>query len=662
MPEMLPWLVLQSSSEPSMTQVAVGFCIVFAAAVYVGFLLIRRRDEGLPEQQRVVRDQVRGALDEGYPTHRFDAAVIRGEIIADTLADRLRDLFQRASTEEPETVREAGSEIRRALGRAWREQTAAIPDRVMALAEWAVAVLLFGSVAVATSTLVNTLGWTAGRTTVDEILADTSWALRTAIDWAVHAIGLFPFADTLASLGIAYGILALEQLYQNPWILAGEMLLIAVALLVLERRVNIGYERVDPLGWRGSVVSLLTGLVVIWGVGVAVAAPYRWVFGLGGLEWVGDAIGLVGAVIATVGLVVGGLRWVSGYGDRLVAGVETWRRGVTLLLAARAAGTLLRPVAVLAVAAYLIAGVAGGQLFEVWRAYQGAAIEVKLLLAGLLALVVIGLLFEVRAAAADVRHTVTEVWARERVRAGVALQSMPYIGVVSAFIIAYGWQVPVPLSLVIAILAGVVFKAIVSRYLQARRRYAERERGAPMPASLVVGARTVDTVDGVVHLLAVDGEIYAHERREALIQTGVEVLQRLARGETADPTVEEWYARHLREFGLGDWGETYRIERDRVTGDEVLAGKLPERVRKRVLDHLRDQPGRKASREAILDDVCGDIPQDIVRRRLTEMVLAGGLRERADGTVLLKRDIWAEANQRDLRPSDPGRAVSTLSD
>lgn len=649
----LSWVVLQTGGV-SPTQIVFGLSVVVAAVIWAAFALSRAHDSGLPDDQRVVRDQIRGALDEGYVTKRLEAEAIRtGELVGADLVDEMRTLFEREAVDEPETVREAGGAIRLAFGEAWREKTEWIPGRVLALGEWALAVLVFGSVAVATSLIVSALSFSAGRPSLAKAVTEISEALSTGIKWGVQTLGLFPFADILLSLGLAYGLLAVETLYQHPWVLAAFMISVATALLYLEIRVDLptDHDQTDPVGARMAAAALLGATLLVWAVGTATRLALRPIFGRVGEPWGASLIGGVLALGAILWLVGATKRWLGSRIRRAARAVENARPAVGALVIVRIVASVLRPVGILATGVYVLVVLATGSLARVISAYLTASVAVQLSVAGVALLMITAVLWELRDAAPQVRRALVEVWARERVRAGMALKSMPYIGVFLAFLIFNGFQFPFLLSIVAAALVGMFARIVVSKYLQARRRYAEREDTDRLPSSLVVGVRSVDTAEGAVYLLSVADTLYAHDRLESLVDVGVAALDQRAREGRADPTVAEWYARNLRESGLHGWAQTYRIETDRATESDYLAGKLPERIRKHILAHLREQPGRKSSRDQLVDGVCGDMPDAVVQRRLAEMIIAGGLREHADGTVVLKRDIWvASPGEERLQP------------
>jgi len=651
-----PWILVQTGGV-SMTQVTFGVLVIAAAAVITAFLLVRARDQGLPEDQRVVRDQVRGALEEGSVTKRLDAAAIRaGELDAAALATEIRRLFKQEVTAEPETIREASGEIRTAFGESWREKTEWIPSSALALGEWALAILVFGSIAVATSMIVSALGFTAGRPSVGEVLAEIGEAANTGIEWFVQALGLFPFADFLLSLGLAYGILLLEQIYQHPWVLAALMLAVANALLFLELDVDLptNHDRTEDVTARMAAAAILGGLLVVWAVGTAVRLALDPVFALADQAWIASLLGFLVALAVIVWLLVGTTRWLGERIRRAARGVNTAHPKVVALVVLRLLASILRPVGIVATAIYVAVVLATGSLARVLGAYLTASVEVQLSIAGLALLLVTALLWELREAAPQVRQALTEWGAREQVRLGMAVKSVPYLGVVFAFLVLYGFQVPIMVATVAAALVGMGFRILVSRYVQARRRYAEREDGEVLSSSLVIGARTVNTAEGAVYLLTVADTLYAHDRLDPLVKVGVDAIEQRARGGEADATIAAWYARNLRKFGLHGFAQTYRVKTDRATGSEYLAGKLPERIRKTILTHLREQPGRRSSRDQLVDDVCGEMPDAVVRRRLAEMILAGGLREHADGTVVLKRDIWAASPSEERL--QPGRS------
>jgi hypothetical protein len=638
----LPWVILQGGVTS--TQVVMGFGVILVAVLWTAFSLIKYRDRGLPEEQLVVRDQVRAAIDQGFVTDRIKAAAVRdGQLGRADLATRLQNLFEAEEVAAPETVREAGRDIRRAIAEAWGETVAAVPGRVLALGEWALSILVFGTLAVSTSVVVEALRADPGRPSLDEVFSYVGDGVSEGIDIALTLLGWFPFADTLASLAFAYLILFLDTLWSLPWVLAALLLWTAAVLFILERRVDIG-EQGATLSRRDIVSGLLGAGLFVWLIGAAVAGFLRPFFGLADLAVVADLVGLIVATSVALDVAIWALRqWF-----RRARRVRTRARGdvsdgaVVAVLAVRGFAGVLRPVAIVATATYALAVLWGGNLLTVIGAFLAAEVEVQLTVLGVIVLVTLAVAWEVRDAAPQIRETLAEIWAREAVRLRLALTSAPYFAVVFAFIVFSGWRLPFLLSLVGAAIIGLLARIVLSYYLQARRRYADREQGTRLPSSIVVGVATVETKRGPVHLLSIGETTYAHEDVADLVETGADVIESRARTGGAAPTVAEWYARNVREYGIADYAETYRIQRDPTTGSKYLAGKLPERVRKRVLDHLRSQPGRQSSRERILEDVCADMPDAVVRRRLAEMIVAGGLRERSDGTVVLKTDIWAQ--------------------
>lgn len=625
--------VLQTTGA-SMEHVAIGVLVLLAAGMLVAYTIVTKDDGGLNTDQQTVRDQVRAALDEPASSVRFDAAGIRsGTITRSDLADGLRDAFETDAVDAPETAGQAASEIRNAVGEAWRDATDTIPRHVLALGEWAVLVMVFGTIAVSSGVIIAALGWQAGRMTLGEYLDYLSHVATNGIDLAITLTFHFPYSALLFDLGFAYFVLLFDVVYHHPWLLASVMLLAAAGLFVLERRAGSNVS--DPrLVRKRFIAAAIGGAITVWlagtGVTVILSPALEHTLGVG---WLGHAIGFLVAVAVTIAL-----AWIAVQEGKwrvrhAAQGLDTDTRAVAAVLAGRTLAGLLRPLAIIAVALYVINAIATGTLWAVAHAALTASIEVKLIAAG--STILLGYLIgrELSDAAPQVRRAIVELQARERARANAALTSTPYVGVVFAFLAAWAWQLPILLGVIIAILAGIGFRGAVRVYHRARRRHAERDDTPPPTGSLLAACRTIDTIHGDRYCVTISGTLYAHTNIEELIETSVDVLQARAYGNDPDPTVEEWYARNLREFGLSDYHETYDAQDN--------SGKLPERARKRIVTELRDSPDRRSHRDHLIDDVCSDLPDEITRRRLAEMLTTPALRLHGDGTVRLKKDIWA---------------------
>jgi hypothetical protein len=626
---------LQTGASPG--HIAFGLMVVVAAALAVAALVVKKDDGNLTREQQQIRDQVRAALDEPAATARFSAPDIRsGAITASDIRERLETALTADGSDAPETPRQAYGEIRSALGTAWGEATADIPKHALALGEWALLVVVWGTIAVATGTIITALSWESSRMTLGEYLSYFSTVAANGAEMAVSLAFQFPFADVLWSLGFAYGILLIDAIYHYPWGLAALLLLAAAGMFVLERRLGDGVPE-PTLVRKRFVLGAVGAAIAVWTVGTVVTVFASPLLARGGVGWLGHVLGFLAAVGVAGIFAWIGLQEATWRVRSAAASAEATIPQTAGVLGARAVAGFLRPVAILAVAAYIVTAIATGRLLHVIQAAIDASIEVKVIVVASAFLLGYILAHEVGDAGPEVRRALVELQARERARASAALASVPYVGVVFAFAAGYAFQLPLVVSVLLAILAGVGFRLVVQHYHRLRRAHADEDDGYPPTGSLLASCRVAETHAGERYLVTIGGTLYAHEDRQSLIDTCVDVLQARAHGDDPDPTIDEWFARNLCEFGQGDYRETYHVD-----ANGFLGGKLAERTRKELVSALRDSPDRRRHRDDLLDDDCEDIPDAVARRRLAELLTTPALRQHADGTVRLKKDIWSQ--------------------
>ena len=625
----------QSGLDTTAGQVSFAVLLVLLAGILAAILLVKRADHGLTDRQLTVRDQVRAGLEESAKTVRFSAERVRtGETSREDMTATLVEAG-RGNVDAPETTSEAASEIRDAIGAAWADATEAIPKRALQLGEWALLVVVFGSIAIATGAVVSLLSWQADRMDLRTFLAAVASAGSEAAAVAVVVAARFPFADIITEVLVSLVAIGAVLVYQYPWVLAGVMVVLAMVLIVFERLT--GHVPRLSLSRRSVLAGVVVTVPAMWAVGTGGGIIFRPLTDAYGRPDLAPVIGLLLAL--AVGLIATGLALI-----RLRPRINTivtrggaGRGAVVGILGGRLLAGLLRLVAIAAVVVYVAVGLTSGRLERVIVAAQTAALEVQLALVGI-ALFTIGLvLWEIRAAAPRIRRAIVELQARQRARISVALSVAPYAGVVFAYIATWAWRLPVELGLFLSVLAGVLFYGIVGVYRRARRRHAEREKDIVPRGSMVVSLRRVETVAGPRFIARIGGTLYAHESLEAVAEMAAEVVHERAVTGEASPRVEEWFARHLRVFGLAAYEDTYN--------EADVSGKLPERARKQILTALREADEGKVHRETLIEEHCEELPDHVVRKRLSRMVLSEGCRMFANGMVHLKKDIWAEMTE-----------------
>jgi hypothetical protein len=632
-------VVLQSDSGVTGGQFFFALTVAMFVAAIAAYFLVRQGDHNMTDRELTIRDQVRGGLDEVTGSVRIDARAVReGEYAPSELRSMLRETLEGETGDAPETVAEAARDIRGALADAWRVKTRDIPAQVLSLGEWAFTIAIFGTIAVFSGLVASVVTRSPEYPSLSGFLADLGSAGGSVLDTLGTLVAMFPFWEFFWAFGFAYTVRGVTGLYERPWLLVLVLVAVAIALLVLERRYGDSVE--SPTLVRKRILGgLLAGVTLVWAAGALSAAVLTQVFGRFGVAELGELLALLVAAIVAIGLSAVAWKYAASHLRSHVRGVEAPTRGATLLLGLRALANALRPVAILAAVVYLTASILGGHLGTVFSALAEASIEAQLSVLALFGLFVVLVGWELREAIPQIRRSLVELWARERARTSAAMRGMPYAGVAFVFLAAYAWQLPLFVGLLLSVVTGIGFLQVRRLYRQARRRYAETGESRAPVGSLLVEGHHIETIAGDRYILNLGGTFYAHPQPDELVATGVDVLEELAEGVEPEVTVEEWYADHLREFGLADYEETHHVDEE-----GRLGGKLAERARKKILAHLRNNPNRRAFRETLVEDVCRDLPTEIAEQRLDEMVLTPGLEEYPNGEIRLKNDIWATAS------------------
>lgn len=518
------------------------------------------------------------------------------------------------------------AQVGAALGELTRPVTAAVPRAALRLAELGVLVIVGGALALSAE-------WIAYHLVRDTRFAPSDpwgWIVETTVQVATvpaDLLGAFPYAELVWAVALAYGLRAADWVFRNYHLVGAGLLLGAVVLTLLDRRLPDHVDADLPRNRTGTVLALGFWLTAVWGVGV------------GGVALV-TAAGLPRSLGAVVGFALAVLVALYGlyrqvrHARRMVRLIATdFRTGTTsrwaaaYIVARRALGTGALLVAWV-VPIYLALIVIRGTPVVLLSAVLQAPPETKvaILLVGLASL--IGLAIQVRRAWTDFRTALADTTARTAVQAYLWGRGVPFAVVGVSYLLFYHFTESIALGLVFAVLLGALVRTAYVLVQRARQRADLKQLLWPDDdvTSVVVRAYRLEDADGREKYYAqVNGTQLLADDAETVVDAVVATAEGYAADDTAPPTVARQHAQDAFEFGIVDWAET--------------EGRIAEKVNKRLYHYLRHRD--HAVKREWLKDRLDQFPEAIVEEELRFWHRKGLVRPRGDYLVLY-RDPFAQ--------------------
>jgi hypothetical protein len=609
--------------------------IAFSVLGLIGLLLLigkwRVEYRNLPDDQQRHAKALIGQLESQTPT---SLSWRPSELTAgDYGRQTVRDALEATPGTDVQADRATMSQAAREISAAWSTGIQSLTQRLPALAVRLLT--LAGGIVVLGPVAVYALDrWRAAAqggsglelAAVVDALADIT---TTFASEATGLITSFPYFGDLWGLALATAILTWQTVYAHPLVTAAVLVVTALVVAVLDRRL----VTTDDL--RRDSVSVVTAprvvaaTVGVWALGVGPTAVGTII----GYPSQGATVGVIVAFLGALGAVAwtvreftralrreARLQWPSDT-DRIVAAWLVSKRIATALVGI---GAVLVP-------AYLINVVVSGRLLAVAGILASARIEVQALIA---VVVVLGLgiaAYRARDAWPDLRVALGDLTKDRGVKLALFGSGMPFVALAAVYFLTESTTGSTPIALAFALIAGVAVRGgyMLLRAIRYKASLLEGDDRAPL--RVVDHCYRVTDADGRTHyVVRVNGTELAHRDPDALADAVAD-----AHRDVVDPdadgiraSVAKQYARHLRELGI------VHVE----TADDNTPStmkKLKAEMERRTYGGL-EQNGRQM-RVRELEDLIGDLPEDVVEEELTRYEIEGT----RNGNVLIDNGyVW----------------------
>ncbi|QLH83392.1 hypothetical protein [Halosimplex pelagicum] len=620
----VPLAIDLSADGYSTAQLALAVLVVLAFLGGLTVLTWRLQYHNLEGDQPAHKRALRESKTRRDPeVLRFGADAIEEE--RSRVRRELRELVDAATgadvaTREYTTVRAALGTVRSTVRETWRDATTDVPGVALQALERALLVVVFGAVAVSTSTIVQWLTKDPDYPTAADVVAELQEYGGTGGSTLLEVLGLFPFSDLVWALLFTVAFRLGQWIFAHWYVVAGVLVGAGLGVWYLEREV-LEEPRRTLLVSRSSTTKTLAGILVPTWIAGAVST---WVGELVGFRGVGELVGLLLAMgTLVVGVVLAFRRartealWTTLHRDE--------PRGPLLLdWSLRHTLALLGPVALALAALYVVVGLADGSVARVVAAFLAADRGVQ----GLVGLVALGsvalVVYMARDAAPAVREALVESLSRGAVRTVLLVRGVPVLLVVLVYLLAFGFNLSFPAAVALAIVAGVVGRVGIVAALRVRATaslFGDWLKPDTSAVFLVVRAYELEDADGTSRYYAeVNSKAVAHDSREELVDAVLEVADGLVDEEETDPTVPQRYAEDLLSYG--------------IVGVEASRKKTIQRIREETEGTIESDGA--VSRSQLERDLEGEYPPELAEKKLREWIHSPGhrLRER-DGYLYL---------------------------
>lgn len=627
-------VVLQSGLDGvSQSQWAVAALVVLLGLAAATAALYWGRYAGLPAENRTTKATL---LRERYATTP-EVFRISGDIARDELEAKVRDAYATARGETPDgpgALKRGVAEGRRVVSDAWGPVADRVPSWSLRIAEYAILLAVLGAIAVDGKRIGRALYDDGGVPGFNAMAARALELTGTVIETGIDVVLSFPYIGNLWALVFTTLTVAGRWGYEHWYVTAGLLLLGAVAVAVVELRLD---EDLDAVANTSIVTShwAAAGTVAkfafsIWLLGVVPA-------GLGSRAGLEQAGSIVGFALAMVAFLAGAVYAVNIIRLRLWGIVLTntgsdLSRIVAAWLLVRYAWAVIALATVPILVGYAIAIVATDNGRAVLAGLAGANPGVQALLVLVVLAVVVTVLYRVRVSWGDVSSYLSDVATRQRYRAGSIRRGVPFVAWVLGYVVTFGFSRSIGVSLLGASVIALGSRGVYVGLIRLRHRFASGGETAAKTVQCAVypplsdGEREVAMADvGDERLLADDIDELADAVGSSVTADGLDPVPAMSRGHTA--------------LSLG------------IVDDDRAQEKTTEKVRKAMFGELRPVGNRVT--EDRIDQLVGDEPPDAVERvweRHDDCLRT------ADGYVWLDYDPYQQSTRRQARSrTAPGR-------
>ena len=554
-------------------QTLIALVVVAALAVATLAVYYRAAFEDLSDDQVRQKRHLLGQRESQTPeTYR-----IAGLDALDSAATRqaLRGLFDGEATTDNEpvpTIRAGLAAARRELRGVLSSRTDRFPRLSVVFAEEAFALVAVGALATVSIDTYRRLfalgdGDLSLPAVVEAVQSSVAWFGETALS----ALGTFPYAEVVWALSFAYSLRLAEWLFYQPWISAAVLVMLAVTVGLLERRVPAAIDA-DSIDRRSLALRVGGAVVVVWLAGAVPAAA----FGAVGLSAVGGVVGLLAALV-----VAGWLGYQATLTARhrlreLAAIVEGHRPTIQAYVVVRRLSLAVASVLVPFIPIYAVYVLASGRLLALAEAFVAGSDTVQLVVGMAVVGGVAAVALKARASWPEIRAGIEETTSRRAIRVALLARGFPVGTAIVVGLLAVSFQAPTALAVVVGLLAGLIVRLAVAVASRARRQAYLYERPSFAASRVIIHAYTLETADGEPRYYAEVNTIpVAHEDPDALVDSICAVSRELFTDGEADTHVERRFAQDLFEFGIVEIDETRRklSEQARLVTDREFRGR-----------------------------------------------------------------------------------------
>ena len=571
--------------------VLVGTLLLVIVLIVLGGYRWALQTRYLPtEQQKRVKKRLKAQLADQTPaTLRLTREEYRNGAVG---ADEIDATFAPdAADGEPDwiTLPEAGQRVVAALREQWGERTRSIPRTALALAEEAVVLLVLGVIVfVPSETIARSMGG-GSSVTLSGILTTAANVTQSVVDTGLAVLATFPYADVLFGLFLSGVLTVATSLYGLWWQLAVALILGAIAITLLERRLPEDVGRGTGQSGVWQAITVAAQLAVIWIAGVVPAA----LGALAGVQTVGNLIGLTLATLVTMAFGVYWIRWLVDRLRRAGRGnAETLDSATVAYLLIRRTALSIGAISVPLAIVYALVAIGSGALLEWVLAIATAPRGVQIIVLASVVVSVAAIVYIAGDAVGDLRVAFAETLSRQSVRLALLGRGAPIAGTVIAFGLltailpssVYGYAI----AGLVALLVGLILRVAYIVLLRLQHRALDREREDKPASRAVIQSYRLDLGDddGELFFARVNTIEVAHETREGAVQAILQVLDGLFEDCSIEPMIEREFATDALRVGFTDIEDSEKKLRDEV--ENTLFGRLEEENGRYDVESLKD--------------------------------------------------------------------------
>lgn len=621
-----------NTEGPPPEQALLGVVIIIGLVAVVSILKTRMRYGGLPEGQKRHVVALVGQLQARTPTTlRWTPEELRErphaakQAVADALTDDTGDVQpERASA--PQAVRE----LQQAWGEGLTAATDHIPRAAAQLLSLAGVVAIFGPIAVwSTDRWRDAIADGKGG---GSALVDVAIALRDLTIGVGNAVTdlllSFPFIGDLYAIAFTLVVVFGEFLYQRPLLVAGGLVALAGALIVVDRTLTQDGDTLQPADPAVTTWDVLKTVSIAWAAGVTPAA----LFGAAGLQGIGNALGALGAtVVLGSGLYYGIRNTVEAVRTAAATKYTGERPGLAIAyrVLRRLAPPLLTTAGLLAIA-YIAVALATGRIVTVAWLLTQARLEVQAAVAIFVALVIALLVYWGRDIWPELRTALGDAALERAVRVQVFGRGLPIFTIIILYLVTSKMVGPV-LAFPLALLAGLTVRGIYLASLSARYRVRlTPDRNRDVRRVIDRCYQVTDADDNTHYVVEVNGTRLAHTDPDQLAEYVADAHADLLDDDTDSirPSLATHYARDLFELGIT------HVDTD-DQGTPSTRKRLEAAIRRGVYGTLNEE-GDFVREDTLRKGALEEYPDPLVEEKLSRWSTLGsreGLLRRNNGYI-----------------------------